>query len=137
MNKKVAFVSNELGIDVNRLILLVVGGDTTLLPKRNITSLAEYVTCVEEDKVIFYFVKSNGLFSKSYHIVETTEIMYSQIEHAEFGYGSGKILFLQFIINGELNAIVSKQQQQYNNLVTYISKTVDIVDYELYTKFIK
>jgi hypothetical protein len=136
MDKKVDFVSKEMGIDSSKLILLVVAGGTTLLPKKNMISLSEYVTLVEEDRMTFYFVKSKGLFSKTYQIEESIEILFSQLEFVEFGKGSG-MLFLQFHIDGELNAIVSKKDQQFKNLVENIEKTTNIIDLDLYQKLIQ
>ena len=137
MNKKVEYILKEKHLSEDKLILLVVSGDASWLPKKNFTPFSEYVVYVEEEMLTFFYVKAKGVFKKTYEVEEVTTLKYSDVEHAEFGIGSGKMIFLQLVVDGELNAIVSKKDEQYQLLVKYFNAKKEIDGLDVYSNFIK
>ena len=136
MNKKINFVKEEIKSSSNNFEIIVTASGTSLLPNRNVTAFSEYVAEVKEDRIIFYYIKSKGVFKKVYSIEDEVILEYSTIEHDEIGT-NGSMMYLQLVVKGELNAIVCKRTDVFKLLIETINNVKNIEDVEAYNNFAK
>ena len=136
-NPRITFVSTEKNLDINKVTGVVVGGANGVVRGGTFSS---YVVYVKDESMIWYHVKSKGLFKKVYSIDEEVEIDYSDFSSAEFGRGNGN-LWLQCVIKDEFIAFTNPplgwKDSRTVKMIENIGKFVTIKDIELFNKLVK
>lgn len=136
MSKKIDYVKEEINISEGNFEIIVTASGTNLLPNRNVTAFSEYVAYIRENETVFYYLKSKGIFKKIYTIEDEVILDYDTIEHAEIGT-NGSMMYLQLVINNEVNAFVCKKTDAFKSFVKNINNKVEIVDIKTYNIFAK
>ena len=134
---KKKYLIEQKNIDETEITWTIVGGPNPVV-KGGLW--ATYHVHVGEDFMVWYRVKSKGLFNKTYNIDEEVIIKYTDFESAEFGKGNGNTWLQCNLTKGFIaftNTPAAWKVDASQKMVAKINEVTPIGDIEIFNKLIK